>query len=163
MARHNAVRDVLFRLMCDSDCFSSVQLEQVIPTASAAAAAPRLDITAQGPNGTRYALDIVVPNPASASGLSAGAASTSGVTARLMEQAKRRKYPGAVITPFAVECFGLLGDSAIAFLRTMCRGLPLTRRGSYMSDLFQCVSAAIQRANAELVFTSLSRSTLHHE
>ena len=157
--RHNALRDILALLIKASDVYSDVTLEQIIPQASSKLDAPRLDIVAYGgPNGTTR-LDVTVGVPSSPAGLRAGAATQTGAAARVLESAKRRKYPGTHVSPFALEAYGHLGETALSFLRTLARHLPFAERGPYLAKAHQAISATLQRENAKSMILAMRNSS----
>ena len=103
----------------------------------------------------KQALDITVATPSCKAGLKAGAATHTGAAARILEGAKRRKYPGIAVTPFCVEAYGHFGESALSFVRFLSRGLPAHERGLQVSGMLQTISVTLQRANAKLVVQAL--------
>ena len=151
MRRHDALRDILFDILKQCGIFVTVVKEQIIPLAAPSLTAPRLDVVASGGPGGDLLLDVTVATPSAPAGLRAGAASQSGVAARVLETVKRRKYPGASVTPFAVEAYGRLGESALSVLRALARKLPQDERGPYLAKIHQTLSATLQRHNARNV------------
>ena len=78
----------------------------------------------------------------------------TGISARILENAKRRKYPGITVTPFALEAYGQLGESALSFLRSLARGLSAAEQGPHVSKVMQSISSTMQRHNARIVIAA---------
>ena len=83
----------------------------------------------------------------------AAANARDGVAAEAAERMKRRRYPGARLTPCAVEAHGRYGEAFLAFLRALARHIDPDDRVEFMQSSYQALAAALHRGNAVLLHT----------
>ena len=91
-------------------------------------------------DGKTYMIDLTIANPWSTNAASERAASRHpGWAAQRAEDEKRRRYPGGVITPLAIETGGRWGRSGLGVMRAIFRDDPAGFR-----QLLREVAVAIQ-------------------
>jgi len=103
-----------------------------------------LDLEFVGPSGRAY-IDVTVSNPAAGDTPAVRAAARKdGEATRRAERQKHERYPGPLLTPFAVETPGRLGAEARFWLLTHVRQLPVERQTKELTRAYQVVSCAVQ-------------------
>ena len=141
LARHNDLRDTLGAVIAQTTGDAPAK-EVAVPAWSTPTATAVLDLALAG---TNEFVDVTVTYPHQR-----GSSTSDGAAARLAEDAKRRKYPGARLVPAAWEVLGRVGEPLAAFLRRLHRGT-LAERAEGMADAWGSLSAALQRGNANMI------------
>eukprot|EP00969_Alexandrium_andersonii_P349654 15431538-Alexandrium_andersonii.AAC.1 len=141
--RHDAIRDRIARRIALSTG-AAVHKEQYIPSLDAVnrqgvVRRGRADLVVARA-GKTYMIDLTIATPWSTNAASERAASRHpGWAAQKAEDEKRRRYPGGVITPLAIETGGRWGRSGLAVLRAIFHDDPVG-----FQQLLREVSVAVQ-------------------
>jgi hypothetical protein len=121
----------------------------------------RPDILVTLENGTRYAIDVSIVDPAAQSHIAGGDLSSlqvAGGAAKQAEMSKVAAYRGTdyagTLVPFIVEATGRLGPKASKFLETI-GGAAARRKGMFLFDVNLVLARAMGRCGTHL------RSKLH--
>ena len=150
--KHNSLSKNLSGHMERSNNVDNVRREQLIPEAAPHLVAPRMDICATDASGSAIHVDLTVASPLCSSALRAGSSYKPGVAADVLARHKITKYRLAKLTPFAIETFGRLSDSASDFVRVLAPAD--SSRSRTISAMHQDLATILQRFNAEMVLTS---------
>ena len=67
---------------------------------------------------------------------------------------KHRRYAGAGLYPFVIDCRGKWGREALAWATIACSQLPQDEKAKTMRRLRVMVSVAVQQATAEQVLSA---------
>ena len=162
-ARHNHVRDWLFRLLSSWQVLGVLR-EQFVPAwdrvrrvrGQDIVERARLDVVFLDHHGRRCFVDIVIPTAASTCPeVIRARASKNGAAAARSEDAKRLRYPGPNLVPFAVEALGRPGSSALALMRSLAPPDP-EERSVALGSAWQSLATTLQSANAELLLSAAS-------
>ena len=150
--------DMVVRCLADwcQEQGHDVELEVVIPTASATTDDSRLDlILTVAHSSARILVDVTIADATSAEALAANAANREGAAAAVLERRKRTKYRQAHIVPFAIESHGRWGSAAARLARSLAPKDP-QERSAAISALYQTVGAALQKVQADATMTAVA-------
>ena len=86
-----------------------------------------------------------------------GAALNPGAAARAAAAHKRALYPNTPVVPFVIETFGRWGEDARAWALGLAPP-PLLGRTEAMAGIYQDVSVAVRKANADAILAAAVRS-----
>ena len=151
------VRDILIAF--SERWGGSVSKEAVLPYAAPDVPEARLDAVIRSAAATgQQAIDITVVSPLTQEMPRHGlAARVPGAAASAAAAHKREKYPGISVVPFVVEHFGRWGEDAIALAKRLAPAEGHLRAEA-ISELYQDIASAIQRANADAILAAATRT-----
>ena len=97
-------------------------------------------------------MDVAVTHALGVAAMRGGAAAQRpGVAAAILEDHKRRLYPGIHLTPAAWELHGRPGEALLHFARASLSHLAGKERADALADCWQTFSAVLQWHNARLL------------
>ena len=132
----------------------AVHPEVVFPHAAASRPEARLDLVIHAPRVAEpIRVDFTVVSALSQDALERGAARRAGVAAAAAENAKRTRYPGLRMVPFAVEDHGCFGEDALVLVRLLAPRLD-TERSAAIRRLQQALGSVLQRHAADAVLAA---------
>jgi hypothetical protein len=139
----------------------SAEREVVLPLAAPTRPLARMDVVVHGRtsvDGQPTYLDITVVSPLTAEMVrTGGSARNPGAAAKAAAAHKRALYPNVPVVPFAVETFGRWGEDARAWALSLAPP-PLMGRTEAIAGIYQDVSVAVQKANADAILAAAVRS-----
>ena len=137
---------------------STAEREVTLPVAAPDRPAARMDVVIVEPERPQPVLvDFTVTTPLAQEMIRRGRSSqVPGAAAEAAARHKRSKYPNVLLTPFAVETYGRLGEDARALALQLA---PTQRRlrSEAISGLYQDISRALQKGNADAILASALR------
>jgi hypothetical protein len=148
--RHDAVRDELAHILCESE--SSAQgalVEQNAPDTASANMRP--DIVFHDYRGRVKHIDVEIctSHPRRMSGQY-----RPGALIEQLEGVKRRKYQHLPLIPFVVSHLGRFGASAQGLLKLIFRSTDEQHRSSCIANAYQSIACVIQKRNVRLLSTA---------
>ena len=153
LRRHHACRDKMARCFAE-DLAATCHAEQRAPqfdrvNADESVNEARLDI-AVCCNGRSWLLDVTIVGAFSSdAGKQRQRAAKDGAAALAAEDAKRRRYPGPNVVPFAIESHGRIGPTGLAWLRTAYHGEPDALR-----KILYTISGTVQSHTAAMAMAT---------
>ena len=151
MARHSSLRDTLARWI--DELGYQPKREQAIPRWNTETERAIMDIVYIDNIGREISIDTAVID-----GAEGGSRAPAKFALQRMEKKKHRRYAGAGLYPFVIDCRGKWGREALAWATIACSQLPQDEKAKMMRRLRVMVSVAVQQATAEQVL-SASRLT----
>ena len=151
--RHDGLRDVLCAWAGTHGCTESK--ETVLPYAAPGLDEARLDAVVRAASAAgRQLIDVTVVTPLTQEMLRHGtSARVAGAAASAAARYKRGKYPLVSMIPFVIEHYGRWGADALALAKRLAPG-PDRGRSEALSTLYQDISCALQRANADAIISA---------
>ena len=152
--KHDACCRVLKEWLEDQGCH--VELEVILPGASAEHPEARMDLVVHAPNiAGPVHIDLTIVSATAREALGKGSATKDGAAARSAEARKRAKYPLCAVLPFVLEDHGRLGEDALSFIRKIAPR-EAAARSDAIRRLHQSLGATMQRYAADAIIAAMA-------